>query len=96
MVKIILLQSITEQKKKISQCKIFQLTETGAVGLPGPPARTVEEHRTGSGSVMTLSQSMMGSSVLENGLKFESAVGADSVTGRTLKVDPLRVNKTIF
>ena len=76
--------------------KIFQLTETGAVGLPGPPARTVEEHRTGSGSVMTLNQSMMGSSVLENGLKFEIVAGANSARGRTLKVDPLKVNKTIF
>ena len=76
--------------------KIFQLTETGAVGRPGPPARTVEERRTGLESVMTLSQSMMGSSVLENSLKFESVTGANSVRGRTLKVDPLKVNKTIF
>ena len=67
------------------------MTETGAAGRPGPPARTVEEHRTGSGSVMTLNLSIMGSSVLENGLKFESVAGANSVRGH-----PLRVNKTIF
>ena len=96
MVRIILLLSITEKKKKISRCKIFQLTETGAVGQPGPPARTVEEHRTGSESVMTLSQSIMGSSVLENGLNFESVAGVKIVRGITLKVNPFKVNLSFF